>query len=168
MKKTFLKLQISRRKTQRGSGIIELLIATMVVGVVVVAAAIVLTRSVKNTSETRYREVASIVAQDAIELFKREREIKGWNNFASLFPGSSVYCLNSLPQEIDSGVLSEYFGQCEDDSTFTLSKTTFQREVRVTRTDGGESLAIDVSVRWNIGGSDERSLSISQILKNRN
>ena len=156
---TTITTRLRARSTQTGSSLIELLIAIMVVGVVVTGVAYALTQSVKNTAESRYRELATAMAQDSIDLFRREREAQGWRAFTSLF--------TSFPTTIDAAVLTNRSGQCGPGNTFQASRTTFQREIEVYTDAPSETLTINVIMTWNVGSDDERSITITQILKER-
>jgi Tfp pilus assembly protein PilV len=96
--KRFFQRSRGKRRSQRqlGQTIVEVLIATAVVGTVLTAVAGALTFSVKNTAQARYRALAASQAQDAVEVFRRERALLGWESFqAEINPG--VYCYNTLP-----------------------------------------------------------------------
>lgn len=165
---TTITTRLRARSTQTGSSLIELLIAIMVVGVVVTGVAYALTQSVKNTAESRYRELATAMAQDSIDLFRREREAQGWRAFTSLFTTSQqTFCFNSFPTTIDAAVLTNRSGQCGPGNTFQASRTTFQREIEVYTDAPSETLTINVIMTWNVGSDDERSITITQILKER-
>lgn len=150
---------------QRGSSLIELLIAIVVVGTIVTAVAFALTQSVKNTAETRYRELASTMAQDVIDVMRKEREVQGWVPFYGYFSdGTTLYCFNQLPNSIDTSSLASRSGPCGP-AQYAVSRTSFQREVAVTRSSG--TLEMLVTIRWNIGGDDQRELQMTHLLKNR-
>ncbi len=148
----------TRVTTQAGQSIIEVLVAIAVVGVVLTTIASGLTYSVKNTAEARYRSVATALAQDAVEVFRRERSILGWESFYEVFVGApdQVYCFNTLPANSAAFVaLSE--GACS--AGFQQVGTEFRRQVTVDPT--GSILTVTVVVSW-YDGDNQRSVQVQQ------
>lgn len=92
---------VSRLTASRGQSIVEVLIAVAVVAVVLTTVAAGLTYSVKTTSEARYRAFATNYAQDAIEVFRRERATLGWELFRDNIEAGTT-CLNTLPATTDA------------------------------------------------------------------
>lgn len=156
-----------KSKNSKGSSIIELLIAVVIVGSIVTATAIGMTYTIKNSSETRYRELASTVAQDGIELFKRERVTRGWADFyTQLGTSPSTMCING-----ESPVFDTTPSPCGT-TTFPLSKNTYQREAKITKLPvppgDPQEVEIQITVRWNqLGTPDERRITVTQVLKDR-
>lgn len=156
--------KILSKKNRRGSSLIELLIAVMIVGSIVTATAIAMTYTLKNSAETRYRDSAVNLAQDGVELFRREREVRGWDNFFSWIPsGSSLMCIKGAEPVVGP------FVPCATGDTFTVSNTTYKREARITKSTTAPNInvKVEVIVTWNIGSSDERQVTVTQILKDR-
>ncbi len=88
---------LSNKKHQLGQTIVEVLIAAGVVGVVLTGIAAGLSYSIKNSSDARYRAFATTYAQDAIEVFRREKTLLGWEAFYDAI-ATGVYCANDLPE----------------------------------------------------------------------
>jgi type II secretory pathway pseudopilin PulG len=168
--------KITRKISSKGSSIIELLIATVVVGTIMTAMAVGMTTSIKNSAEVRYRGLAGGLAQDTIEFFRQQREQMFWNDFYGLFPGNSVttYCFNihpvtpfSTPEEGASRI-AEKIGVCNSTDILVSAQNTFQREVVVTTPSSSSGpIKFDVTVSWNIGGPDEREITVTQIFKDQ-
>lgn len=87
-----------QKKAQRGSGMIEILIATAVVGLVMTAVAAGLILSIKNSAVSKNKIFASTRAQEAMEVFRRERVLLGWSQFQDA-ANTDTYCLNDLPAD---------------------------------------------------------------------
>ncbi len=133
----------TRQTLHSGQTMIEILIATAVVALVMTALMLGMTLSIKNTSQARYKTIATQLAQQGMEVFRRERAINGFEVFASKLP-SQVYCLNQdLPQNLDefSG------GTCQE---IPSKGITFIREAAVTRP--GDALRVVVTVSWEDSG----------------
>jgi type IV pilus modification protein PilV len=147
-----------RKKKQVGQTIIEVLIAIAVVSVVMITLASGLTFSVKNTAEAKYRAMATSLAQEAIEIYRRERSLLGWEAFQAEAV-SGTYCFNELPSST-----AEFAALTPDECTTTIAQvgTQFVREVTVTSTD--TMVRLDVEITWN-DGANERNVSVVQEFK---
>ncbi|HEX7017378.1 MAG TPA: hypothetical protein VF209_00515 [Patescibacteria group bacterium] len=148
----------NKLSSQRGQSIIEVLIATLVVGLVMVAIAAVLTMSVKNTAEGRYRNVATSEGQQVLEIFRRERVRLGWSAFQTALIGGE-YCLNSLPAADDelADTLAQNIGVCEE--SYELGGTAFTRDVLVQKT--ADEVVVVVTVGW-LDGDQPREVVLEQ------
>lgn len=156
--------KVLSKKNSQGSSLIELLIAVMVVSSVVTATAIAMTYTLKNSAEVRHRDLAVNLAQDGVELFRREREAKGWNGFFSWIPGgNSTMCVKGVEPVVGS------FTPCGTGDTFVVSNTTYKREVIITKstTAPNISVKVEVVVTWDVGSHNERRVMVTQILKDR-
>lgn len=150
MKKAFL--------AQAGQSIIEVLIATLVVGMVMVALASIMTMSVKNSSEGKFRNVATFQGQQVIEVFRRARVRDGWSTFTTEALGGT-FCLEALPAATDD--LSDWLdvrrGECTEG--YSLAGATFTREAVVQQTSG--EVVVIVTVGW-LDGDQPRSVVLEQ------
>jgi prepilin-type N-terminal cleavage/methylation domain-containing protein len=143
---------------QQGQTLIEVLIATVVVGTVLTAVAAGLSMSIKNTAQSKMRSLATGYAQQAIEIFQRERNFLGWDTFLSAL-SSDVYCLNDLPAD-SVAFKSLTAGACA--SGDTIGTTSFQREVNVTV--GANSLTVVSTVTW-YDADKQKQVQIEQTFK---
>lgn len=155
-------------KAQAGMGLIEVLIAVMTTALMLTAVAILMTMSIKNSAEARYREVANSRSQDVIEFFKRKRATEGWEtfwNYVNVRGGTfDTFCVNTdedfrgedpqdwLPdgQNLNSCVY-EY-----DDAL----KADFKRTLTVTDISS-TGLKISVESFWKVG-TTPRSVVLEQ------
>jgi Tfp pilus assembly protein PilV len=154
--KNFFGLVSKKTKTsQSGSSLIEILIALAVVSVTLTAIATALTYSVKITAEAKYRSLATNKAQEAIEMFRRERTILGWDEFYSTISndGSSpTYCLDSLPAASinDQTEFAEMSNAACGESAYELEVenlgVAYKREAEVTV--NADSILVEVYVYW--------------------
>lgn len=146
-------------RSQTGSGIIEVIIATLVVSLVLTAVAATLTVSVKNTAQSRYQEVARSRAQAGLEVFRRERNTLGWQSFRSAL-GTGTYCLNNLPAN-SSAFTTMSSSQCS--TGVSLIGTEFRRNAVVTVVNPNE-VKVDLAVTW-IDGSLNKEVKLTQIFR---
>jgi type II secretory pathway pseudopilin PulG len=147
------------KKSQIGSGMIEILIATGVVGLVMTAVAAGFVLSVKNSAISKYKVLAATRAQEAMEVFRREKVILGWSQFYETL-SASTYCLDSLAS--DSAQFKEMStGACDDDSF--IAGTSFTREALVDIISPQE-IRVEILVEW-LDGDVLRSSNLIQEFK---
>lgn len=145
---------------QRGSTIIELLIAVMVVGLIVTAVANAVTYSIKNTGESRYRQVATTLGQQVIEHFRGKKNELGVKNYSdTLTAGMNCY----------SDISSPTTGVCGSLQTISMAGTNFKREVLIAKGGNGSRanpyyITFTVTVSW-VDGTTTREVELIQQLK---
>ncbi|MDQ3008299.1 MAG: prepilin-type N-terminal cleavage/methylation domain-containing protein [bacterium] len=150
-------------KNQAGQTIVELLIATAVVATVLTAVAAGLTYTVKNAAEARYRQTATLKAQEVIEVFRRERNNLGWESFNESVIDGATYCFNDLPSNQAAFLL--WLDQPESPGTDCLpgvaeSGTEFSRIVQVA-VPSANQVTVEVSVNW-YDNENQRNVVIRQ------
>ncbi len=147
----------------RGSSLIEVLIATVVVAIVVTAIAVAMSQSVRSTAQSRYREVAIKLGQDLQESFKRERNRLGWSQFVSVFGGKTQFCFDAIPSEFTEEILASMAGSCADGQPVTLSGSSvvFYREATVSLNAGTMEITVDMD--WEDDGLAQSLSSVQQL-----
>lgn len=143
------------RTAQRGSTIIELLIATMVVALVVTAVAAGMTVSIKNQAEAHYREVATTLGQDALDVFRKERGLLGFANFRGSLINNQRYCVPSNALDLGDLTLG---APCP--KNIDVSGQDFAREAHVTFAPG--IVRVVVTVSWFKTNSSDRTVELIQ------
>jgi len=148
MRKLF-KLPIKLRKSKRGSTIIELLIAVMVVGLIVTAVANAITYSIKNTGESRFRQVATTLGQQVIEHFIGRKKTDGIVNLKNSLAQTN-YCYSNITSPTD--------GACGATQVVNMAGTNFKRDVAIAKGGTGFHASpyfvrITVVVSWSDGAS---------------
>lgn len=146
------------RQAEAGQSIIEVLIATLVVGMVMVGLAAIMTMSVKNNAEGKFRNVATFQGQQAMEIFRRERVRRGWDGFTTEALGGQ-YCFDTLPLTSDdlSDWLTLRSGECTEG--YALAGATFTRDVTIQQTPG--EVVVIIVVGW-MDGNQPRSVTLEQ------
>lgn len=147
----------SRRTTQSGQTIIEILIATGVVGLVMTAIAAGLTLSIKNTSQSKYRALATREAQEVIELYRRERSRLGWESFQSGVATGTVCLGADLPADTQA-FLALQPAACDAGDSYELGGANYEREVLVEAVDPTQ-VRLTVTVTW-LDGTTSRSVEL--------
>lgn len=143
-----------------GQSIIEVLIATLIVGTVLTAIASGLTLSLKNTSETKYRELATNLSQEGLEVFRRERNNIGWTGFTEILD-SNTFCLNTLPANTTE-FQALPAGECSGGTA--IAGTTFTRTAYVV-VQSQDVIQITVEVAWT-DAQKEQKVSVVQEFRN--
>jgi type II secretory pathway component PulJ len=144
---------------QLGQTLIEILIATAVVGLVITAVAAGLTFSIKSTSNSQYRTLATEESQQVVEFLRRERSQIGWESFVEQLP-SGDYCVNQLPSDND-GLAGLVLGACSQN--VVRLGTEWKRELTVT-TSTATSFEYFVTITWK-DGDQEREIQVDGDLK---
>jgi type II secretory pathway pseudopilin PulG len=158
----FIKNKINKyfkRKTQSGSSMIEILIATGVVGLVMTAVASSLVLSVKNSAISKYKVLSATRAQEAMEVFRREKVLLGWAQFYESL-SADTYCVNSLASN-SAQFKAMNTGTCGDGSV--IAGTSFTREALVDITSADE-IRVEIIVDW-LDGDITRSSNLIQEFK---
>lgn len=150
-------------KPQTGSTLIEVLIATIVVGVILTGVVGALTSSLKNSSEAQNRQVATRLAQEALEVFAQHRAVSSWTGFAGT-PGDSganYFCFNNAYDAVSdiTGSAVASVTTCTP-LTVTGVPTQFWRGVNVS-VDSPTKVEVSAKVIWS-DGSSERSTELTQ------
>lgn len=145
--------------SQRGSTLIELLIATMIVGTIVTAVAAGVTNSVKNNAEARYREIATVLAQQGMEVLRTERGNLGWVTFHDTIT-DGTFCMPA-----GMATLSELSTDPQE-CIITESNFDFDREVELSKTSGAnpEVTAI-ITVEWERRSGETSDVTVTQTFK---
>lgn len=142
-----------------GQTIVEVLVAVAVLGLVLTAVAAMLTLTVKNAAESRSKALATQRAQEAVEVYRRERKVLGWTEFLANV-GDGTFCLNILPTNSDEfKALAN--GECTEG--VPEAGTEFIREVTVSQPAAGV-VKIEATVGWT-DGNKSRSVVVTQQLQ---
>ncbi|GEM_PF-1295510 len=158
--------QNHRTKNQQGSTIVELLIATLVVGSVITGIAVALTYNIHQNAEVRYREAAANMNQQVLEVFRRERERNSWDDFYTRLIDGTTYCVNSPGSSLEELINSP--SDCTD--TYAFAKTTFKREAIITKPDASADQSIiqlTITTYWHANTIDETSVTTSHTMRRR-
>lgn len=155
-------MKILTHKSQQGSTLLEAIFATVIVSLVLTAMMAALTTSLFTQAQTRYRQIAGSLAQQGLEVFRRERALLGWDTFSSTF-GNEVVCVNDLPANSDQFISSAGTGGCGQER-FNPAGTgiNFWREANVNST--ANTVQVEVTVYWHSSGQT-RSVTQQQIFR---
>lgn len=141
------------RRRQRGQTLIEVMIATTVVGLVMTAVAAIVTISLQNTSRAKAKALATKYTQEGIEYFRAQRNLMGWESFyATLSLGTPTYCLATLPYSEVGGLQNLDNTPC-DPGHHPDPNGIYQRGAVVTfvNVSGQPTVNVVVATTWTDG-----------------
>lgn len=145
-------------RSETGSTIIELLISLMIVGLIVTAVAVAGTYSIKNTGEARFKQAATVLAQEVIEKSRAEKNRLGFLSFGSAV-GTNTYCFDEVPELFDPMPTS---GVCGTGEVVSIAGSDFTREVIFVAIGSPvTAVEIKVTVSW-IDAEKTRSVELIQ------
>jgi len=142
---------------QRGSTLMEVLIAVTIISTVTTALMAMLAMSVKLAESNEKHQLALLKANETTEYLRKERLLDSWTVFSANFT-NGTYCLNDLPA--DSADLADSIGACQDDDYFMAAAYLFQRELLING-NGSDTITMQVRIKWEDGGK-EKDLTTSQ------
>jgi len=93
MRKNIIEIMPAIRS--KGQSLFEVVIAIGIIGVVITAVAILATNSIRNTTFSRNKSLATRYSQEAIEWLRGQRDTS-WVTFHLNAVNSAIYCLDSL------------------------------------------------------------------------
>ncbi|MBT4124430.1 MAG: hypothetical protein HN981_01470 [Candidatus Pacebacteria bacterium] len=143
---------MSKFVLQKGSSLIEIIVAVGVMALVLTAIVASLTLSLKTNAESEYRSQAVKRAQIAMEAFRRERTLLGWEGFSDSLRDNTTYCFQTIPAPKEAFVA----GACEATDTIVISSQEFFREAEVVVDETVPSepqIRVKITVSWSTNDS---------------
>lgn len=165
-------MQLSKKhNNQQGLGLIEVLIAVMTTALMLTAVAILLTMSLRNSAEARYRDIATSESQEVIEYLRRQKFILGWELFWDEIDSGSeptYFCITGdqlnppglewLPPESDPADCA--YAPIDDTTNMEFKRIL---TVEIDRTSNPPtSLTATSETFWRVG-TEEKSVSLQQL-----
>jgi Tfp pilus assembly protein PilV len=145
-------------KNNRGNTIIEVMISILIIGTVLTAIAVSMTYSVKNTSEAQYRDVATSLASEPIEVLRYTRASSNWQTFytaLSAKAGSDKY--------ITTTVFTGISGLSNIVSSVTINNVAYTRQVLVTLDRlSADKITVQSIVTWSRNGTQVSDVKLEQ------
>jgi Tfp pilus assembly protein PilV len=154
----------------RGNTIIEVMIAMLIIGTVMTALAATMTYSVKNTSEAQYRDIATRLASEPIEVLRHLRSTTNWQGFYTALPnGDRCITISSFAaQDVNSiqGLLPAMIGSCVGVPIPSGNAAiNFARKVTVDNSVSNEIRVTSV-VSWSRNDTVTSNVTLEQVFHN--
>lgn len=135
-------------KWGRGNTIIEILVATTLISLAILAS---LSLSSQNQKQTDYSEAlntATFYNSQAIDWLRNMRTQLGWATFVDKITqdqvsGVTIYCLNNLPATTSEFISLEAAPSCAS----SYLDNTYQREATLT-VSGTDSVSVTIKTWW--------------------
>ena len=141
----------SKQKPQAGFTFIEVLVAVVIVASVLTALGSMMALSMRVAEANEMEQLAQLKGQQVLEFFRKERLVKGWNSFYSNLD-SGVYCVSTLPAQIEDLKNPPYFMSCYSSTEF-LNHFYYTIEAVINKTD---TIQVVVNVyRYSKGGTQQ-------------
>lgn len=152
---------------QRGSTLIEVLVAILLMAIVLTGLSTALSYTLKNSAQADYRQLATRHAQDVIEILRKERDSLGsWATFRSTLPSTGqVRCVPGTADQISEFTAST---TCMTTNNVTVAESPVGFRRRVTIDQNTATLVqVTVTVEW-VEGSATRDVDLVQQFRDIN
>lgn len=136
----------SKMNSQHGQSIIEILIATAIISVTLVAALALGTNSIKSSTYSRNLNQATKYSYEAVDYMRQLRHTQGWGNISTLNLG--VYCLNTIPN-----LILPSSGSCST----PMTNEVFTRELKIEDTSSDGIIKFKVTTTWEEAGGTKKA-----------
>lgn len=135
----------------KGFSLIEILIASAILGSVLVALTLLMGTVIRSDSQARNRVMAGDLAQSGADFLRQERNVFGFGRFQLALEEGEIYCLADISQSFlddEGNVRAGYVSAC-DDYTVEVDGTAakFKREAEV-QTLSADQITFLVTTSW--------------------
>jgi len=137
-------------KLKSGQSIIEVVIATTLISIGIIAALSLTNQSQKSSNYAKMLDTANSYNNQLADYLRNQKNIIGWGNLIEKLTsdssgGYAYYCYNTLSENED--FLEKTIGPCDGSST--LSGTVFSREVEFdARSLDSGILPVKITTSW--------------------
>jgi Tfp pilus assembly protein PilE len=164
--------QLGADTRRAGQTIVEVIIATAVVGLVMTAIVAIGSVSLRNTSRAKAKALATKYTQEGIEYFRTQRNLLGWESMFQTLKqnsGGVTYCMATLPYT-QTGGLGNLPNRACLPTEFVDVRQIYQRRAHVTTSVvGGQNvITVVVTVSWNDSGNQQISTAALELRQNQN
>jgi prepilin-type N-terminal cleavage/methylation domain-containing protein len=147
---------------QRGSTLVEVLVAATIIALALTAASAMTAMSVKVAENNERHQLALQKAEEALETVRRDRIINSWVNFNAAFTQADRYCLNELPEQLSD--LAAKVGDCGSEDFLTAANYHFVRQAYV-EVISADALSVRIEITWQ-DGSKPKLVQVEQRFEN--
>lgn len=160
MNKVLRKL-FDKETRKDGFTIVELVVATAIVSLVLVAVTAGVTFSIRNSRFSQEKSLSVRYAQEGIEWMRYHRDILGWGNFNATLNqrfgsgNSFILCLNNIELETEptQDLSINHGGECEENPI----EGKYVRILEVNR-QSDNVIELVSRVSWDNSGEPERTI----------
>jgi type II secretory pathway pseudopilin PulG len=163
-----MSVSFKKTKKQAGQSLIEVIVATGMVGLVLTAIVAGIALGIRNSRFSKNQSLATRFSQEALEWTRLFRDEVGWQPFYNSVSGDGnpvTYCFSQIPADFESFDLLET-GTCDGVKIQDPygEDTEFEREVEISLdSNPPQSAVITVIVAWQEGSKIHQSQVIGQL-----
>lgn len=161
-------LSKDKKKTMSGQTMIEMVVATGMVALVLVAIVSGIALSIRNSRFSKNKALATRYAHEAVEKFRNYRDEVGWQPFIEEVLGGLTevdFCLPTMPAS--AAEVANFTGVCGSEKIAnTLGSTEFVRGAHVTvqnQSNPNDTVEMTVTVTWVEGSKVHSSELVSRL-----
>lgn len=140
-----------------GNTIIEVLIAVLIVGTVMTALSVSMSYSIHNTSQAQYRDTATSLATEPLEVLRHQRATSNWQTFYS--------DLSSKAGATRYITASPFTGTSDLKTTnsppFSLNNVAFVRKIEIT-VNSADQITVRSIVEWSRNSATTSTVTFEQ------
>lgn len=151
-----------QKNLQKGSTLVEILVAVTIIALVLTAVSAMISMSVKLADSNEKKQLALQKAEEALEFFRKERATNSWYGFSTSMTDGSTYCVSSLPESVAS--LSAQLGVCGDEDVLEAARYSFKRQALVTFLSSNQ-ISVQIEMLWD-DGTKSKNFLLDQSFEN--
>ena len=142
---------MKKRVIKRGQSILEVVIATTLISMGVIAALSLTNQSQKSSNYAKTLDAATAYNNQLADYLRNQKSLLGYATLEELFVGHSAggvvtYCIDTIPAD-STAFLALTPGICGD--TDLIAGTTFKRQMEVDVTGSGSgSITATITTSW--------------------
>ncbi len=140
------------KKFRRGQSILEVVIATTMISIAIIAALSLANQSQKSTNYAKLLDQATAYNNQVADYLRNQKSLLGWAAFAEKLNSDAsgnvaTYCLDTIPDSSTASFTTLNARTCTD--TDLISGTIFLRQVTVTTSQINQGvIPITITTTW--------------------
>lgn len=151
------------KKLRSGQSILEVVIATTMISIAIIAALSLANQSQKSTNYSKLLDQATAYNNQAADYLRNQKTLLGWGAFVEKITNDAIgnetsYCLSSIPDSTTDTFTTLSPGICGD--TNYISNTIFRRQLTINATQISTG-TIPLTITTNWPDSQERSATLT-------
>ncbi len=168
-------MKLFNQKHNQGFSIVEIMVVVGILSFVLVALLAGMTMSIKNSTLTNNRNLATQLANEAMEAFHREMILSGWNGFDEMIDNDLtgnypvIYCMNQTQIPLHGNFASAYTDVDPSSCKYILdvpdSTAYYKRLAKITRKvnmnlDNEPYYEVEIQVSWKSSNNKTHEVKI--------
>lgn len=141
------------KKIKSGQSILEVVIATTMISIAIIAALGLTNQSQKSSNYAKLLDQATSYNNQAADYFRNQKHLLGWASFTEKITSdagtgnTTTYCLNTMPDS--STITFDSLTASSCDESDRIAATIFTREVNISTLDlASGNIEIVITTTW--------------------